>query len=305
MDSAFDLASISSSGDALIGDWRRPRQLLAGQRLPHGQSIHEDATAAAQGYRRGLIEGTTHLSQFAPLLYRAWGATWFERGSISARYKSPVYDGDEVRASLELDKNRSKADIVLSNREGVTLVEGIASCGSLESSRRQNVGETAGAVDESGGPKVGMFSRRAAVNLTFEGHLGEMYPFTLQEKLKVITEPSPWYVEKSGENSPWYRPIIPLEMIGVLLRHKSENFPFPVDYPYVQLFGDQEIHIFNGPLFVNETYVIQHRVIAYKETRRFSTCRIWTDVFNRGSDFTVASMALTMIGLSQNPGPVR
>ena len=34
--------------------------------------------------------------------------------------------------------------------------------------------------------------------MSFDTHMGEQYPFTLEEKLKVITEPSPWYTAEGG-----------------------------------------------------------------------------------------------------------
>ena len=45
-------------------------------------------------------KGPTHFSQFAPLGFALWGNHWLEQGCISAHYRSPVYEGEEVRAFL-------------------------------------------------------------------------------------------------------------------------------------------------------------------------------------------------------------
>src|SRR5262249_13926318 len=70
--------------------------------------------------------------------------------------------------------------------------------------------------------RVGQRSAAAdRVRMGFDQHMGDSYPFTLADKLKVITEPSPWYTPDGGKESPWRRPIIPREMISVLLSSTS------------------------------------------------------------------------------------
>jgi hypothetical protein len=36
------------------------------------------------------------------------------------------------------------------------------------------------------------------VRMGFDQHMGPHYPFTLADKLKVITEPCPWYTPEHG-----------------------------------------------------------------------------------------------------------
>jgi hypothetical protein len=56
---------ITETGDALIGPWRTPVQMLAAQEYDAHASIHDDSTAQKLGFRGGTIEGPTHFSQFA------------------------------------------------------------------------------------------------------------------------------------------------------------------------------------------------------------------------------------------------
>jgi hypothetical protein len=79
---------------------------MLAQQLYHGhQSIHDDSTAEAVGFRAGPIEGLTHFSLVPPLLAHLWGQDWFERGCISAHYKNMVIEGEQVRAFAALPEN--------------------------------------------------------------------------------------------------------------------------------------------------------------------------------------------------------
>lgn len=60
--------------------------------------------------------------------------------------------------------------------------------------------------------KVAQTSKRQSVRMPFDQNMGDLYPFSLRQKLAVITETSPYY---SGSDNPWRRPIIPMEMLGV------------------------------------------------------------------------------------------
>lgn len=77
-------------------------------------------------------------------------------------------------------------------------------------------------------------------------HMGELYPFTLADKLAAITEPSPWY----HDASPWGGPVIPTEMVSVLALATSRQAGFEVRQPSVGLFIDLEVRMLAGPLFV-------------------------------------------------------
>lgn len=131
-------------------------------------------------------------------------------------------------------------------------------------------------------------------------HMGDLYPFTLADKLKVITETSPWYTADGARSSPWNRPIIPLEMISVLLNHARDAKPFPVHGPVVGLFADQEIRLVKGPLFVGEDYEIDREVVALSGSRRTESMWIRTRVMRPGTDDIVATMLLNSASLKDS-----
>ena len=122
--------------------------------------------------------------------------------------------------------------------------------------------------------------------------MGALYPFSLAQKLRAITEPSVWYTAEGATNSPWKKAIIPVEMVSVLLNYSSDAAGFPVRRPVVGLFADQEIRMHNGPLFVGHAYEMDREVVALSGSRRTESLWIRTRVFEPGKDEVLATMLL-------------
>lgn len=288
----------------LRGPLRRPRQMLADQEYGGHGSIHDDAIAEKLGFRAGPIEGPTHFSLFPPLLERVFGRAWFERGCISAHYQNMVVEGEEVRACVELPQGGATATRVWAEKaDGTPVLEASASIGpehgrtlldermaKLRAPERLviladlHVG-LRGAADER-------------VCMTRDQHMGALYPFTLEQKLAVITEPTPWYHDAAA--SPWGRPIIPLEMISVLVEHSSHQARFPVKGPVVGLFADQEIRLIDGPLFVGEEYVLRREIVALSESKRTESYWTRTRIFDASGARQVAEMLLNHAVLKES-----
>jgi len=102
------------------------------------------------------------------------------------------------------------------------------------------------------------------VRMDLDQHMGDLYPFSLAEKLAVITENSPWY---SGP-SPWGGAIIPLEMVTVLAQYTSHSAGMQGKGPAIGLFADLEIRMLKGPLMVGRDYLIKREIVALSESRR-------------------------------------
>jgi len=129
-------------------------------------------------------------------------------------------------------------------------------------------------------------------------HMGALYPFSLADKLAVITENSPWYADAGA--SPWGRPIIPLEMISVLAQYTSREAAFPVKGPAVGLFADLEIRLIDGPLFVGEDYLIRREVVALAESRRTESLWIRTDILDASGQRLLAQTLLNSATLKHS-----
>lgn len=58
--------------------------------------IHDDTVARKLGFRGGLVPGVDVYAYLCHLPAERWGRAWLERGTITARFESPVYDGSTV-----------------------------------------------------------------------------------------------------------------------------------------------------------------------------------------------------------------
>ena len=289
-----------STATALCGPLRQPRQMLADQVYDGHKSIHDDAMAADLGLRAGPIEGPTHFSQFDPLLFQVFGQAWFETGCISAHYQTMVVEGEEVRAFVQPPgAGAQHTRIWAEKRDGTPVLTGTASVGAgplppseitqriaklrpptqLVINRDLRVGQRGAGNPES-------------VRMGLNQHMGPHYPVTLADKLKVITEPCPWYTPEGGAASPWGRAIIPIEMISVLLGSTMDQAGFRGHGPAVGLFAGQEVRLIQGPLFVDHPYRLEREIVALSESARTESVWVRTQIFDGESGSLVAEMVL-------------
>lgn len=306
----FD-TEIEDTGAELAGPWREPKQMLAAQEYDSHASIHDDETAQKLGFKGGTIEGPTHFSQFDPLGVRLWGKEWFETGCISAHYRSPVFEGETVRAFVTKPAAGAKqTTIAMRKPDGTEVLAGTMSVGSGSADTLTALEARLKTLSPLDNPviladvKVGMTSPRISVVMAHEQHMGKYYPFSLADKLKGITEPSSWYeAGKAGAASPWGRAIIPREMLSVLFQYQEGDLRFPVRGPAVGLFADQEIRFFDGPLFADEAYEIQREIVFLSGSRRTESLWVKTTAYKAGTDHRVATMLLNGASIKDSYAP--
>jgi len=275
----------------LTGPFRSPAQMLAAQEYAGQRSVHDESTASGLGLPGAPIEAPTHFSQFDPLAALVWGADWFERGCISAHFSTMVVEGEEVQASLTTSGTRS-GRIAATKRDGATVLSGTASVGpdnpetELEARRaRQRPPSELFVIDQL---EVGMQRDAGIVTVDHGTVNGSLYPFSLDDKLARITEPHPWYTEDGGRDSPWGRPVLPMEMISVLA-HKTP-IGWPIRSPALGLFLDLEIRLVAGPVFAGQPYRVRSELVGLGESRR--TESYWTRTTIGDGDTTVAVVLL-------------
>lgn len=59
--------------------------------------IHDDDVARRFGFRGGLVPGVDVYAYLAHVPAALWGLDWSAHGTLSARFRTPVYDGDQVQ----------------------------------------------------------------------------------------------------------------------------------------------------------------------------------------------------------------
>lgn len=277
----------------LTGPFRSPRQMLAHQEYDGHASVHDDETAEKLGLIGAPIEGPTHFSQFDPMGVALWGHAWFERGCISSHFENMVIEGEQVQATAR-PSGTNIARISAAKDDGTPVLTGTISIGpdhpQTELDRRRASLKPAGDLHIIDTLTVGEKSRVASGTMTFSERNGNLYPFSLREKLQAITEDSPWYDPATAAESPWGRAVVPTEMISVL----AANCPpaGSVRGPAVGLFMDLEIRLHAGPVFVDKEYELQREVVALGQTRRVEF--YWTDtrIVDPDTGTLVASVVL-------------
>lgn len=280
----------------LCGPLREPKQMLADQQYSGHSSIHDDNMAEKLGFRAGPIEGPTHFSQFVPLLAEIWGRDWFERGCFSAHFQNMVVEGEQVRAFVERPApGATRVRCWAEKADGTPVLEASASLGpddgpSLLDERMARLRPPERLVILAD-LQVGMQgAREERVRMDADQHMGDLYPFSLNQKLERITENSPWYSQ--ADSSPWGRAIIPLEMVSVLAEYSSKLAAFPVRQPVIGLFADQEIRMVDGPLFVGEDYLIRREVVALSESKRTESYWVRSRIYSADGSQLKAEMLL-------------
>jgi hypothetical protein len=274
----------------LLGEPRRPRQLLAEQRLGERTSVHDASTAGALGLAGAPIEGPTHFSQFDPLAYACWGQRWFEHGCISVHFMTMVVEGEEVTAALAPEAS-GRARLTATTADGTPVLTGTAS---VERDVPTELDERRARAREPGALFIMdqlVVGQRTAAPLTSSVSMdesnGALYPFSLREKLDAITEPSPWY---DGTDNPWGRRVLPIEMISVVAQKQGHDFA--IRGPAVGLFLDLEIRLEVGPLFVDQEYAIEREVVALSQSRRTESCWIRSSVVDADTGVPAATVLL-------------
>jgi hypothetical protein len=258
------------------GPMRSPAQMLAEQEVDGHASVHDTDAAASLGLIGAPIEGPTHFSQFDPLAVALWGQAWFEGGCISSHFRTMVVEGEQVQASMTTTGPTS-ARIEAHKPDGTPVLSGTASIGpdhpDTELDTRRAAQGDPGELFVIDRLEVGMAQDDGdVIVMTHLEDNGAGYPFSLASKLDRITEPHPWYTPDGGRSSPWGRAVVPMEMISVLA-HKSGR-AWPVRSPAMGLFLDLEIRLLDGPVFVEQEYVVKREIVGLSQSRR--TESYWT-----------------------------
>ena len=289
--------SIEETEAVLSGPYRAPQQMLAEQEYDGHLSIHDDSQAESLGFKGAPIEGPTHFSQFDPLLHKLWGDDWFRFGCISTHFKAMVIEGESVKAYVERSNtNDNTARIWAVKEDGEMVLEGSASLSpdhteshvekilaSRPTAENLVILEHAKIGDRSPAEK--------GIRINFNQHLGKNYPFTLNQKLKKITECCKWYLPEHATSSPWGRPILPFEMINPLVSYTRSLLP-RAKQPSIGLFADLQVKLINGPIFVNEEYILEREIVGLGESRRTESMWIKTSIFSSKNSELVGTVLL-------------
>jgi hypothetical protein len=258
---------MTRANDTITGPVRSPRNLAANI----AGSIHDDATAAALGFRGGTVAGSIHMDQFPPLLLEAFGNRWFETGSLSLYFRHATTDGEPVRAFLEKPE-RGDSDAQVRawavTVEDTLVAEGTAGAGNPAAAsalysrdlRPVDPGELRILRSMKPGDVLGDY--RLTVNAE------RQYSAIRQG---AMTEPLDWYTAAS----PWGGPIAaPSAVVGLLYSRLLADAKESMG-AHVGLFGAIEVRFLRGPVFLDRSYRVTGEVAALSQTPKTEV--LWFD----------------------------
>ncbi|GBD24668.1 hypothetical protein HRbin29_02350 [bacterium HR29] len=275
-------ADFIEEGGVLVGPWREPRNEAADQR----GSIHDDETARRLGFRGGTVAGSIHLEQFPPSFLRLWGPRWFERGSISAYFRNATTDREAVRTYVRIPDRTDdvQTEIWMEDREGRQVLEGTASVG-----------------DPGAPTRLAQLlaSQRTGGDVRILGHLApgtELPPVPTrlpleagEQRMRVITEPLPWYATES----PWGGPIATPALVVRAMRPVEQGMDLR-RHRAVGLFGAIELRFLAGPVFLGRDYQVRGRLVAIGETPKSEFAWYEAVLFEPESGRDVAAMLMML-----------
>lgn len=237
-------------------------------------SIHNDQVASKLGFRGGTVAGSIHLELFPPLLLRAFGRPWFERGTLSINFRNPTTDREPVRALVdepEVGSTDAQVRAWIEREDGLLVGEGTASVGDVAEPT------ALGAIDvrrfEAEEPRI---LAGLAAGQEIPGAEIEMSRQAQDVRLGVITEVLDWYTD-----SPWGGPIAsPATMVHYLYTHPARVIgrgTEGVSGEAVGLFGAIEVRHVNGPLVLDRTYRVGGEILAVGESPK--TEYVWFESY--------------------------
>jgi hypothetical protein len=282
------MTDIEIKGGKIIGGWRAPENLARASTT----SIHDDNVAKKVGMRGGTIQGTIHLSMFAPLAQILFGNRWFEQGTVSMYYTFATVDKEEVRAIIELPPNTTEEMLPITTNDvqvkawaelknGQQIMTGTVSIGSPKEPSYLQATELRNSPAEElrilSRHKVGDEIPPVEILLTQE---------EANNGLRRITDQLDYY---RGKENPWDNPIIyptaMFEAMAFSFAHTATE-----EYQSVPFYGATEIRNVNGPALIGVPYIAKGKFVCIGASKK--TEYLWLDstLEEKETGKTVASM---------------
>lgn len=266
----------------IYGGWRKPRNAAVLPRnIPPERAakiakmsarvgaIHDDEAAKKMGLRGGAVGANILINVFPPLLLKAFGKEWFEKGSLSLYFQYMIRDQEETRAIMGVPPAGAKdaqVEAWMETPDGHKVSEGTAAVGnpSVPSALK------ARKLDAYDPGEIRIFAKIKPGEL-IPGHERTITPEAQNRELEYITDPMEWY----KSDSPWGGPICTLNSMHILmdLAHTWEK----VKSEGAGLYGAFELKNINGPVFVGRPYQSSGKVVYIGSSPK--TEYYWYDSF--------------------------
>jgi hypothetical protein len=282
--------AISTKDGYYVGPWRAPANEGRGTQ----GNIHSDEDAQRLGFRGGLVAGSIHMEQLAPLLVRAFGERWLERGSISLYFLTPTLHGEEVRAVIGVPQggtggvppagaDDAQVEAWMEKRDGTRICEGTAAIGAPNEPSALRARK----LDKHAGGQLRILAKERD---------GDEFPIVdtrveeeaLDRRLAVITEPMPWYTDASRWGG---RVPTTVNQVNALMAPASAYLR-ERQAPAIGLYGAIELRTVHGPMLIGRTYRSGGTLLHAGETPK--TEYAWFDTWAEDRGKRVAEMRMML-----------
>ena len=256
----------------IFGGWRAPENLARASTT----SIHDDDVAKSVGMRGGTIQGTIHLSMFAPLAQKVFGDRWFEQGTVSMYYTFATVDKEEVRAIIELPPDTTEEILPINAKDvqvkawaelktGQQIMTGTVSIGSPKEPSYLQALELRNSPPEElrilSRHKVGDELPARDILLTQEN---------ANRGLRRITDQLEYYKDKSPWGNAIIYPTAMFEAMAFDFAHTATE-----EYQAVPFYGATEIRNISGPALIGVPYVAKGKFTCIGASKK--TEYLWLD----------------------------
>ena len=256
----------------IFGGWRAPENLVK----EHTTSIHDDDVAKSVGMRGGTIQGTIHLSMFAPLAQKIFGDRWFEQGTVSMYYTFATVDKEEVRAIIELPPNTTEEMLPIATKD----VQ-VKAWAELKNGQQIMIGTIS-----IGPPKEPSYlqavelknSKPEDLRILARYRVGDELPSKeilltqgdADKGLKRITDQLDFYKENSPWGSAILYPTAMFEAMALGFEGTSTD-----EFNAVPFYGATELRNINGPALIDVPYIAKGKYTCIGVSRK--TEYFWLD----------------------------
>lgn len=98
--------------------------------------IHSDDVAATYGFRGALVPGVDVYAYLTHLPVARWGTAWLGSGTMAARFRTPVYDGDRVTVTSTMAEPGPEMVLELRDSGGQVCATAVAGAPDPDACRR-------------------------------------------------------------------------------------------------------------------------------------------------------------------------
>jgi hypothetical protein len=211
------------------------------------------------------------MEQLAPVLDRAFGEAFLERGAISLYFLTPTLHGEEVRAIVEAPSNSpddTQVEAWMEKTDGTRICEGTASLGSpINPSAlhaRKLDRHPPGELRILAGAAAGDEFREVDTSVDHE---------LLDQRLKVITEPMHHYIDDARWGG--RVPTAPNQVNALMA--PANDYLRDMRTGAIGLYGAIELRNVNGPMLVDTPYRSGGRLLHAGDTPK--TEYLWFDTW--------------------------